>query len=84
MSGNIVRRDAITGIISSDGVPSGIPYTEVPTSALFGHNVYSLSVMQNRLPKGIYKSLKETIEAGHGDGPDDGGRRGVGHEVLGH
>jgi len=64
MSGNALRSGAIADIISTDTVNGGIPFTEQPTSALFGHNVYSLNVMQNRLPKQVYKSLKETIESG--------------------
>jgi glutamine synthetase len=36
----------------------------VPTSQIFGENIFSLAVMQKRLPKDIYKSVKKTIESG--------------------
>ena len=31
---------------------------------LFGENVFNLQVMQDKLPKEVFKSLKETIEKG--------------------
>lgn len=45
-------------------MPSTVPFAETPTSSLFGENVFSLAVMQRRLPKAVYKSLKATIESG--------------------
>ncbi len=45
-------------------MPSTVPFAETPTSSLFGENVFSLSVMQRRLPKAVYKSLKATVESG--------------------
>jgi glutamine synthetase len=64
MSGNIVRREAIAEIVNSKSVRRPIPFKEEPTSELFGDNVFSLSVMQQRLAPDVYKSLKKTIEAG--------------------
>lgn len=64
MSGNIVRREAISDIVNQEPLESCIPYNDVPTSELYGENVFSLSVMQRRLPKDVYKSLKQTIETG--------------------
>ncbi|MCC6145708.1 MAG: glutamine synthetase III, partial [Candidatus Hydrogenedentes bacterium] len=64
MSGNAVRRNAVAEIINYKNGNSGIPFTEQPTSELFGHNVFSLSVMQKRLPKQVYRSLTQTIESG--------------------
>lgn len=64
MSGNAVRLEAISEIINQEPVGKTIPFTEVPTSDVFGDNVFSLAVMQKRLPKDVYKSLKKTIEAG--------------------
>ena len=43
---------------------STVPFAETPTSSLFGENVFGLSVMQRRLPKAVYKSLKATVESG--------------------
>ena len=31
---------------------------------IFGENVFNLQVMQDKLPKEIYKSLKKTIDEG--------------------
>jgi len=64
MSGNAVRLEAISEIINQMPMGSTVPFTEVSTSDIFGENVFSLSVMQKRLPKDIYKSLKRTIEKG--------------------
>ena len=64
MSGNSVRLEAISKIVNQDPVATGIPFHEVPTSDLFGVNVFSLAVMKERLPKHVYQSLKQTIESG--------------------
>ncbi len=64
MSGNAVRLEAISEIINQQPVGTTVPFTEVSTSDIFGENVFSLSVMQKRLPKDTYKLLKATIEAG--------------------
>jgi glutamine synthetase len=46
--------------------PSSPPmnFVETPARELFGANVFSKSVMKDRLPKQIYKSLMRTIESG--------------------
>ncbi|MCC6796625.1 MAG: glutamine synthetase III [Candidatus Hydrogenedentes bacterium] len=64
MSGNPARRSAISKVINQAAMPSTVPFAETPTSSLFGENVFSLAVMQRRLPKAVYKSLKATIESG--------------------
>ncbi len=64
MSGNSVRLEAIAKIVNQDPVEKAIPFQEVPTSDLFGINVFSLAVMKERLPKHVYQSLKQTIESG--------------------
>ena len=64
MSGNTIRREAISDIINQDPVATTIPFAKVPTSDIFGLNVFSLAVMKKRLPKDVYKSLKYTIETG--------------------
>jgi glutamine synthetase len=64
MSGNSIRTNAIEKIVNKGPIESSFPYNEIPTSKLFGENVFSLSVMAHRLPKAVYKSLKKTIEAG--------------------
>ena len=64
MSGNAVRLEAISEIINQQPVATTVPFTELSTSDIFGENVFSLSVMQKRLPRDTYKSLKKTIESG--------------------
>ena len=64
MSGNAVRREAISDIVNQEPLESSIPFEDLPTADLFGANVFSLSVMQRRLPKDIYKAVKHTVETG--------------------
>jgi len=64
MSGNAVRLEAISEIVNQEPVESNVPFTESSTAEIFGENVFSLTVMQKRLPKDVYKSLKTTIEKG--------------------
>ncbi len=64
MSGNAVRLEAISEIVNQEPVESNVPFTETSTAEIFGENVFSLTVMQKRLPKDVYKSLKTTIEKG--------------------
>ncbi|KQW43968.1 glutamine synthetase [Nocardioides sp. Root1257] len=60
MSANKVRLQAITDVESY--VPPAISFDpgEEP-GEIFGQNVFSLSVMQKRLPKSVYKSVLGTI-----------------------
>lgn len=46
--------------------PSGPPmnFMETPTQQLFSSNVFSKSVMKDRLPKPVFKSVMKTIESG--------------------
>ena len=39
-------------------------FRETPTSEIFGANVFSDSVMKDRLPKSVYKALQATIKQG--------------------
>lgn len=64
MSGNTIRREAISDILNQDPVVTTVQFATVPTSELYGQNVFSLAVMKKRLPKEVYKSLKHTIETG--------------------
>jgi glutamine synthetase len=61
MSGNNVRLQAIKDVEAY--IPPAPSYEpdEVP-GAIFGENVFSLAVMQKRLPKLVYKSIVATIE----------------------
>ena len=60
MSANKVRLQAITDVEAY--VPPAISFDpgEEP-GEIFGQNVFSLSVMQKRLPKNVYKSVLGTI-----------------------
>ncbi|HTW18355.1 MAG TPA: glutamine synthetase III [Nocardioides sp.] len=61
MSGNAVRLQAIKDVEAY--VPPAVSFDpgEEP-GAIFGQNVFSLSVMQKRLPKNVYQSVLSTIE----------------------
>ncbi|MBP6865105.1 MAG: glutamine synthetase III [Candidatus Didemnitutus sp.] len=41
-----------------------VAFTESHSAALFGKNVFNDKIMQQRLPKGAYKSLRKTIDTG--------------------
>ena len=41
-----------------------LAFKESHSAALYGKNVFNDKVMQARLPKAVYKSLKKTIETG--------------------
>ncbi len=64
MSGSISRLQAISAV--NNFKPSHAPLNFADSSAheVFGANVFSPLVMRERLPKGIYKSLMQTIESG--------------------
>ncbi|GJM03668.1 MAG: glutamine synthetase [Rhodomicrobium sp.] len=64
MSGNTVRLNAISSIIATPPVKAGFDYVNSPTSEVWGKNVFSLNQMAQRLPKGVFKSLKKTITSG--------------------
>ncbi len=61
MSANNVRLQAIKDVEAY--VPPAPSYDEGEApGAIFGENVFSLAVMQKRLPKSVYKSIVATIE----------------------
>src|SRR3954470_16842728 len=63
MSGNSVRLQAIRDVEAY--VPPAVSYSpaEAP-GEIFGENVFSKTVMQKRLPKGVARSVTATIEHG--------------------
>src|ERR1700709_2954286 len=61
MSGNNVRLQAIKDVEAYVPPTPTFDINEAP-GAIFGENVFSLSVMQKRLPKMVYKSIVATIE----------------------
>ena len=61
MSANPVRLSAITAVEANVSPPITFDPGEEP-GEIFGTNVFSLTVMQKRLPKAVYKSVLSTIE----------------------
>ena len=61
MSGSAARLNAIASVASSFE-PDYVEAAEI--TEIFGSNVFSDSVMRERLPKPVYKSIKKTIELG--------------------
>ena len=61
MSGNAVRLQAIKDVEAY--VPPAVSFTESEMPGeIFGLNVFSSTVMRQRLPKAVYKSVMATIE----------------------
>lgn len=67
---NNPRQEAIAKI--SDYLPEESSYNplETPVHELFGSKVFNDRVMQDRLPKSVYKSVKKTINEGNPLDPD--------------
>lgn len=63
MTANIVRLGAIREI-EGNQVPAVTFDIAEETGSVFGENVFSLSVMQKRLPKSVFKSVAATIQKG--------------------
>lgn len=61
MTANPVRLQAIAAVQATTPPPFTFDPAEEP-GAIFGENVFSLQMMQKRLPKGVYKSVLSTIE----------------------
>ena len=64
MNGLTARRDAIKAITDYKPTHAPLNFKETSPTEVFGSNVFNDSVMRERLPKNIYKSLKKTIELG--------------------
>src|SRR5256885_1785046 len=63
MSANPARLAAIQAA-NYYRVPPTLPYKDCHTASVYGSAVFNEKVMQARLPKAVYKSLKKTIETG--------------------
>ncbi|MEX2173427.1 MAG: glutamine synthetase III [Pirellulaceae bacterium] len=64
MSGSTARLQAIAAVNNYKAGAPPVNFKELSSSEIFGAHVFSLSVMQKRLPKPVFKSLKKTIETG--------------------
>jgi glutamine synthetase len=58
------RMAAINAVTNYKNNEAPLNFIDTPTSSLFGSNVFGKSVMKDRLPKPVYKSLIKTIETG--------------------
>jgi glutamine synthetase len=58
------RSSAIAAITSYRPSGQAWNFRETPTSEIFGANVFGISVMKARLPKGVFKALQATIKQG--------------------
>ena len=77
------RQAAITGALSFS-VPDSLEFIDTrPPKTVFGENVFSKAVMKKRLPKAIFKSLMQTIDAGEKLDATVADVRRVGDEGLG-
>ena len=61
MSGIQARLNAISAIINYQPSHAPLNFSETKPTDVFGSNVFSDKVMKERLPKHVYKSLKNTI-----------------------
>ena len=64
MNSRTARQEAIARITDYIPEDSGYDFIDTPVPELFGSKVFSNKVMQDRLPKNVYKSLKKTINEG--------------------
>ncbi|WP_278255492.1 glutamine synthetase III [Nocardioides convexus] len=63
MTANPTRLGAIRDIEANEA-PAAFFDVEEKTGATYGENVFSLAVMQKRLPKSVFKSVAATIQKG--------------------
>jgi len=64
MSGSTARLQAIAAVTNYKPVKPTGDFAEMPTGKLFGANVFTITEMEKRLSKGVFRSLKKTIEKG--------------------
>ncbi len=64
MSGIQARLNAISAIINYKPAHAPLNFHDTKPTEVFGSNVFNDKVMQERLPKAVYKSLKKTIAFG--------------------
>ena len=64
MSATNARKTAIAAIAAGQSPAAVVDYVQHPVTEVFGSNVFSDAVMRTRLPKAVYKTLKQTIDEG--------------------
>ena len=58
------RMSAISAVTNWQPIGPPLNFAETPAQQLFGVNVFGRDAMKSRLPKHVYKTLIQTIEAG--------------------
>jgi glutamine synthetase len=58
------RMNAIAAVTNYKPIEKALNFSETPSQNLFGINVFSDSVMKERLPKSVYKAMRRTIDNG--------------------
>jgi len=58
------RLNAIAAVTNYRSTKAALDFSETPATELFGANVFNDRVMQERLPKDVYKALRRTIDRG--------------------
>jgi glutamine synthetase len=64
MSGSTARMRAVSAVCNYQPISAPLSFKDTPTKELFGSNVFNLTIMKERLPKEVFRSLKRTIETG--------------------
>ena len=59
---NEARLSAIREIANQGPAPNTFDFFEDPTGEVWAQNVFTYGEMAERLPKAVFKSLKQTIE----------------------
>ena len=61
-AGSTPRRTAVSAVINRISNPQTIDFVDVPAQEYYSTNVFTKSVMKDRLPKSVFKSLMRTID----------------------
>ena len=64
MSGSSARLDAVKSIGNYRPIATPLTFASVSAAEVYGVNVFNKTVMKERLPKPVFRSLMRTIESG--------------------
>ncbi|MDA0990181.1 MAG: glutamine synthetase III [Verrucomicrobia bacterium] len=64
MTTSNARQAAIAAITSYKSTEKPLNFLETPAKELFGSNTFNNGVMQDRLPKAVFKAVQKTIQRG--------------------
>ncbi len=64
MSGSKVRLNAVKAVTDFERSEGSVNYMDANPTEFFGENVFNLATMQDRLPKSVFKELKNVISTG--------------------